>query len=119
MYKNDRVTRRYSEPFKLKILSELSTGKYSKYELGKLYGIAPSTINEWIRKYERKDLMNTRVMVETKDEITRIKALHKEIEQLKKWRTNRGGYNKLTVAINGGGYNSQIVLKRTSFNAEN
>lgn len=23
MYKNDRVTRRYSEPFKLKILSEL------------------------------------------------------------------------------------------------
>jgi len=26
MYKNDRVTRRYSEPFKLKILAELSTG---------------------------------------------------------------------------------------------
>ena len=84
MYKNDRVTRRYSEPFKLKILAELSTGKYTKYELGKLYGIACTTINEWIRKYERKDLMNTRVMVETKDEITRIKALQKEIEQLKK-----------------------------------
>ena len=61
MYKNDRVTRRYSEPFKLKILSELSTGKYSKYELGKLYGISSSTMNEWIKKYERKDLMNTRV----------------------------------------------------------
>ncbi len=28
--------------------------------------------------------MNTRVMVQTKDEITRIKALQKEIEQLKK-----------------------------------
>jgi len=51
MYKNDRVTRRYSEPFKLKILAELSTGKYNKYQLGKLYGIAPTTINEWIRKY--------------------------------------------------------------------
>jgi len=84
MYKNDRVTRRYSEPFKLKILSELSTGKYTKSQLGKLYGIAPTTINEWIRKYERKDLMNTRVMVETNDEISRIKALQKEIEQLKK-----------------------------------
>ena len=84
MYKNDRVTRRYSEPFKLKILNELSTGKYTKSQLGKLYGINPTTINEWIRKYERKDLMNTRVMVETKDEITRIKALQKEIEQLKK-----------------------------------
>ena len=84
MYKNDKVTRRYSEPFKLKILAELSTGKYNKYQLGKLYGIACSTINEWIKKYDRKDLMNTRVMVETNDEISRIKALQKEINQLKK-----------------------------------
>ena len=84
MYKNDKVIRRYSEPFKLKILNELSTGKYTKSELGKLYSIAPTTINEWIRKYERKDLMNTRVKVETKDEITRIKALQKEVQQLKK-----------------------------------
>lgn len=84
MYRNDKVIRRYSEPFKLKILDELTTGKLNKSQLGKLYSIAPSTINEWIRKYSRKDLMNTRIKVETKDEITRIKALQKEIEQLKK-----------------------------------
>ena len=84
MYKNDKVIRRYSEPFKLKILDELTTGKLNKSQLGKLYGINPTTINEWIRKYNRKDLMNTRIKVETKDEITRIKALQKEIEQLKK-----------------------------------
>lgn len=84
MYKNDKVIRRYSEPFKLKILEEITTGKLNKNQLGKLYGIAPTTINEWIRKYNRKDLMNTRVKVETKDEITRIKELQKEIEQLKK-----------------------------------
>lgn len=84
MYKNDKVIRRYSEPFKLKILDEITTGKLNKNQLGKLYGIALTTINEWIRKYERKDLMNTRVKVETKDEITRIKELQKEIEQLKK-----------------------------------
>ena len=84
MYKNDKVIRRYSEPFKLKILDELSTGKLNKSQLGKLYGINPTTINEWIRKYNRKDLMNTRIKVETKDEISRIKALQKEISQLKK-----------------------------------
>ena len=84
MYKNDKVIRRYSEPFKLKILDELSTGKLNKSQLGKLYGINPTTINEWIRKYNRKDLMNTRIKVETKDEITRMKALQKEIKQLKK-----------------------------------
>jgi transposase-like protein len=84
MYKNDRVTRRYSEGFKLKILAELSTGKYSKRELSRIYGLRSSTINEWIKKYDRKDLMNTRIMVENKDEITRLKELQKEIEQLKK-----------------------------------
>ena len=84
MYKNDKVIRLYSEPFKLKILDELTTGKLNKSQLGKAYGINPTTINEWIRKYNRKDLMNTRIKVETKDEITRIKALQKEIEQLKK-----------------------------------
>ena len=84
MYKNDQVVRHFSESFKLKILAELSTGKYSKRQLSRLYGIASSTINDWIRKYDRKDLMNTRVMVESEDEITRIKVLQKEIEQLKK-----------------------------------
>jgi transposase-like protein len=84
MYKNDMVTRRYSESFKLKILSELSTGKYSKRQLSNIYGLRSSTINEWIKKYDRKDLMNTRIMVENQDEISRLKALQKEIEQLKK-----------------------------------
>ena len=84
MYKNEYVTRRYSEAFKLKILAELSTGKYSKRELERIYGVQASTINEWIKKYDRKDLMNTRIMVENLDEISRIKALQKEIEQLKK-----------------------------------
>ena len=84
MYKNDQVYRRYSEGFKLKILYELSTGKYNKRQLARIYGINSSTVNEWIKKYNRTDLMNTRINVETKDEITRIKALQKEIEQLKK-----------------------------------
>jgi len=83
MYKNDGITKRYSEGFKLKILAELSTGNYSKRQLGMIYGINRTTINEWIKKYDRKDLMNTRILVETKDETTRIKALQKEIKQLK------------------------------------
>jgi transposase-like protein len=84
MYKNDQVIRRYSEGFKLKILTELSTGKYSNKQLGSIYGIDRSTINEWIKKYDRKDLMNTRIMIENDDDISRIKALQKEIDQLKK-----------------------------------
>jgi transposase-like protein len=84
MYKNEHVTRRYSEGFKLKVLAELSSGKYSKRQLSMIYGLQTSTINGWIRKYDRKDLMNTRIMVENQDDISRLKALQKEIEQLKK-----------------------------------
>jgi len=117
MYKNDKVIRRYSESFKLKILDELTSGKLNKYQLGKLYGIAPSTINEWIKKYNRKDLMNTRVTVNTKDEITRIKQLQKEIEQLKKLLLKKDmdqlvddAY--LEVAAKKLGYKSVLELKK-------
>jgi hypothetical protein len=52
--------------------------------LSRIYGLQSSTINEWIKKYDRKDLMNTRIMIENEDDISRLKALQKEIEQLKK-----------------------------------
>ena len=117
MYKNDKVIRLDSEPFKLKILDELTTGKLNKSQLGKLYGINPTTINEWIRKYNRKDLMNTRIKVETKDEITRIKALQKEIKQLKKLLLKKDLdamvlESYLEVAAEDLGYKSVAELKK-------
>jgi transposase len=84
MYKNDLSARRYSDAFKLKILDEFSKGKYSKRDLSRLYGIRSSTINDWIKKFDRKDLKNTRIIVENADEISKLKLLQKEIEQLKK-----------------------------------
>lgn len=117
MYKNDQVYRRYSEGFKLKILSELSTGKYNKRQLARIYGINSSTVNEWIKKYNRTDLMNTRINVETKDEITRIKALQKEIEQLKKVIVKKDleqliSDSFLDVAAEKLGYNNVDELKK-------
>ena len=117
MYQNDQVTRRYSEGFKLKILSELSTGKYTKRELSRIYGIQSSTVNEWIKKYDRKDLMNTRIMIENKDEITRLKELNKEIEQLKKLLLKKdldqlASDSYLEVAAEMMGYKTVAELKK-------
>jgi hypothetical protein len=39
MYKNDQVTRRYNEGFKLKVLAELSCGKYTKRQLSMICGL--------------------------------------------------------------------------------
>lgn len=49
LYQNDQVTRRYSEGFKLKILAELSTGNYSKKQLGAIYDTNRTTINEEVK----------------------------------------------------------------------
>ena len=83
MYKNDGYVRRYSESFKLKVLAELTKGNHSKRQTALTYGVQSSTINGWIKKYNRRDLMNTRVTVQTDDELSRIKALQKELKQLK------------------------------------
>ena len=117
MYKNEFVTRRYSEGFKLKILTELSTGKYSKSELSRLYGLRTSTINNWIKNYERSDLMNTRIMIENQDEISRIKSLQKEIEQLKKALVKKdleqlANDSYLEVAAEKMGYKNVAELKK-------
>lgn len=117
MYKNDGYVRRYSESFKLKVLDELSKGNYSKRQVGLLYGIQPSTINEWIKKYNRKDLMNTRVLVQTDDELTRIKALQKELKLLKELLIKKDldkliDDSYLKVAANKLGYKDVLELKK-------
>jgi transposase-like protein len=83
MYKSDGYVRRYSESFKLKVLAELTNGNHSKRQIALTYGVQSSTINGWIKKYNRTDLMNTRVTVQTDDELSRIKALQNELKQLK------------------------------------
>jgi putative transposase len=61
--------------------------------------------------------MNTRVKVETKDEISRIKALQKEIEQLKKLLLKKDldamiEESYLEVAAEDLGYKSIVELKK-------
>ena len=62
MLKNKQTIKRFSESIKLKLLSELSEGKYNKRELSKLYNVHTSTITDWIHKYGRKDLNDYRIL---------------------------------------------------------
>jgi transposase len=61
MLKNDKPLKRYSEDFKLKVLSEIASGKYNKNEIQKVYGISTATIGDWLRKYNRLDLLASQV----------------------------------------------------------
>ena len=117
MYKNDGINRRYSEGYKLKVLAELTTGKYNKSELSKIYGINRTTLNSWIDQYDRKDLKNTRITVETNDDITKLKALQNEVQQLKNLLLKKDLDNLmldsyLEVAAENLGYKSVDELKK-------
>ena len=83
MLKDDRVIKRYSESFKLKVLHELSQGKFTKNEIYRVYDISPSTLEAWIRKYGRLDLFNKRIKIETMDDIEKLKKIEEENKKLR------------------------------------
>jgi transposase-like protein len=83
MLKDDRIIKRYSESFKLKVLDELSTGKFTKAQIIRNYSIGCGTLENWIKKYGRFDLFNKRIKIETMDEKDKIKSLKEEISKLK------------------------------------
>lgn len=83
MLKDNRTIKSYSESFRLKVLSELEQGKYTKSEVRRVYGLGPGTIYNWIRKYDRSSLMNKHIRIETMEEKDKIKELEKRIAELK------------------------------------
>lgn len=82
--KRIKRNRRFSEDFKLKIVQEYESGKYSVYEMEKIYDIANQSIYSWIYKYSEYNKKSIQV-VEMKDsqsqKIKKMEARIKELEQ--------------------------------------
>ena len=76
---------RYSEAFKLQVVSELESGKFSCiFEARKRYAIKGcGTVENWIRKYGKNHLLNKVVRVESIKERDQLKELKSEIRELK------------------------------------
>lgn len=76
---------RYSESFKMQVISELESGKLDNMAHARRhYGIGGSlTINGWLKKYGRNDLMPKVVRVEKPGEADQTKELKDQIKQLK------------------------------------
>jgi transposase-like protein len=81
-----RDTIRYSEAFKLQVISELESGKFAcPEEARRAYGIGgTNTVHQWLRKYGRNDLRGRVVRVEKPGEKDQIKALKERIRELEK-----------------------------------
>ena len=76
----------YSEAFKMQVVEDMKQGKYATIsQARKAYGICGmNTIQKWIKKYGRPELLPKRVRVETMTEIDELKEAKKRIRDLEK-----------------------------------
>ena len=77
---------RYSEAFKLQVLREVESGKFSiRSAAYKAYGIRGcGTIERWARKYGMNHLVGKVVRVETVKELDETKELKKRVRELER-----------------------------------
>lgn len=81
-----RITYKYSLAFRQKVIKEIETGEISSVcEAQRIYDIRGNgTIQKWIRKLGKNELLGKVVRVEMKDEKDKIKELEKEKRMLEK-----------------------------------
>ena len=77
---------RYSEAFKLKVVRELASGKFSSMaEASRAYGIRGQvTVRSWVKKYGRNDLLPKVMIVQNPDEQDEKEQLKRRIKELEK-----------------------------------
>jgi len=109
----------YSEAFKVHVLREVGEGKFvSVQSAARAYGIrGGSTIQRWMRRYGRTDLLRKVVRVETPKEVSEVKQLRKRVRDLEKALADAHLDLKLAdaylaVACKAGGIEDVAALKK-------
>jgi len=75
---------RYSNCFKRNVVESIERDGLSIEDCRRLYGIGGSeTIQKWIRRFGKNELLNKLVMVQTLDERDELKRLREEVKRLK------------------------------------
>jgi transposase len=78
-----RVFIRYSESFKLHVVSEIESGNLTIERARRRYGIRGGwTVQKWLRRYGKNHLLGKVVRVERPEEKDRIKELEAKVREL-------------------------------------
>ncbi len=73
----------YSIAFRRKVVNEIERGKISIEGARKLYDIGGGmTIQRWMKKFGKGELISKVIKIQTKDELDRIKELEREKKEL-------------------------------------
>ena len=80
---SQKITLRYSEAFKQKVVFEIENGILTLSEAQKLYDIrGGQTIQKWIKKLGKSHLLNKVIHVKMRKETDKIKELEKQKREL-------------------------------------
>jgi len=80
-----KVVKKYSSAFKLKVVSEIESGKLSIFQAQKIYDIGGNaTISKWIKNLGKNHLLSKVVRIEMKDEKDKVKELQERVRRLEK-----------------------------------
>lgn len=74
--------RRFSEDFKLKIVHEYESGKYSVSEMEKIYDISNVSIYDWIHKFSKYNKKSIQVVELKNSQAEKIKQMETRIKEL-------------------------------------
>jgi transposase-like protein len=77
------TVKRYSEAFKQQVVQEVELGQGTVQELRRKYGLSANTIQYWIKRIGKLELLPNLIRVEKPDEKDKIKELERQIRQLK------------------------------------
>lgn len=85
-----RVIKKYSSAFKLKVVNEIESGKLSISQAMEIYDIGGcATISRWIQNLGKNHLLSKIVRIEMKDEKDKVKELKERVRQLEKLLANK------------------------------
>lgn len=80
-----KVVKRYSSAFKLKVVKEIESGKLCMNQAMEIYDIGGAhTIERWIKNLGKNHLLSRVVRIEMKDEKDKVKELKDRVRMLEK-----------------------------------
>lgn len=82
MTSDERRMRRFSEEFKREQVKLIESGGRSIAEVSRLYEVKTQNVRQWVKKFGARPLPEF-VIIQTQEEVNRIKELEREVGKLK------------------------------------
>jgi transposase len=95
-----KVVKRYSSAFKLKVVKEIESGKFSISQAKEIYDIGGAhTVSRWIKNLGKNHLLSKVVRIEMKDEKDKVKELKDRVRNLERLLANKELDNLMNEAF--------------------